>query len=213
MPPASRRSPVALPHVLKRSSKGQDRGAPPETSARAQVLSLPAASAIQSGNPVREVLRTPGHDRWTALRRPATSFSQGAEWKALISKYIIAIPLSAHASCGAQIMSASPVTAVSSAMIAKVGAAASDSQSAAPRAATLSLGKSADTLSAGGIFCVWLEWSVIETSAMAVPVHGVAIGPASNYALVFRSCVSASFFSLVSCVRRTVSIRLAGCCS
>lgn len=57
-------------------------------------------------------------------------------------------------------MSASPLTAVSNAIIAKVGAAASDSQSAAPRAVTLSLGKSADPLPAGGIFCV--ECIVIE---------------------------------------------------
>lgn len=49
-------------------------------------------------------------------------------------------------------------------MIAKVGAAASDSQSAAPRAATSSLGKSADPLPSGGIF--WSGWSVIETSSL-----------------------------------------------
>jgi hypothetical protein len=79
------------------------------------------------------------------------------------------IPFSGDASCTVeQIMPASPVTAVSNAMIANVGAAARDSQSAAPRAATLSLGKLADPLPAGGIFCVWLEWGVIETSALAV---------------------------------------------
>jgi hypothetical protein len=96
--------------------------------------------------------RTPDQDRRAPLRRLATSFSQGDKWKALISKYIMTIPLSADASCAAeQIMSAPPVTAVSGAMIANVGAAARDNQSAAPRAATLSLGKPADPLPAGGI--------------------------------------------------------------
>ena len=72
------------------------------------------------------------------LRRLEISFSQGAEWKALISKYIGTIPLSGDASCAAaQSMSGGPPpgTLVSSAMMAKVGAAARHSQSAAPRAA------------------------------------------------------------------------------
>jgi Molybdopterin-binding domain of aldehyde dehydrogenase len=72
------------------------------------------------------------------LRRLEISFSQGAEWKALISTYIGTIPLSADASCApAQNMSGGPppTNPVSSAMIAKVGAAARHSQSAAPRAA------------------------------------------------------------------------------
>jgi CO/xanthine dehydrogenase Mo-binding subunit len=74
------------------------------------------------------------------LRRLEISFSQGAEWKALISTYIGTIPLSADASCApAQNMSGGPppTNPVSSAMIAKVGAAARHSQSAAPRAAAL----------------------------------------------------------------------------
>src|SRR5687768_10328879 len=33
-------------------------------------------------------------DRWASLRRRDISFSQGAEWKALISTYIAAIPVS-----------------------------------------------------------------------------------------------------------------------
>jgi hypothetical protein len=59
------------------------------------------------------------------------SLSQGAEWKALISKYIGTIPVSSDPSPAAeQIMSGivPPWQAVSSAMIAKVGAAAKDSK-------------------------------------------------------------------------------------
>jgi hypothetical protein len=65
------------------------------------------------------------------------SFSQGAAWKALISQYIAAIPLSGDACCAAaQSMSGGPALekAISSAMVAKVGAAARHSQ-LAPRAA------------------------------------------------------------------------------
>jgi hypothetical protein len=72
------------------------------------------------------------------LRRDEISFSQGAEWKALISKYIGTIPLSGDASwAAAQSMSGGPPpsTPVSSAMIAKVGAAARYRKSAAPIAA------------------------------------------------------------------------------
>jgi hypothetical protein len=63
------------------------------------------------------------------------SFSQGAAWKALMSTYIGIIPVSGDASGAAEqsISSGLPRTAVSSAMTAKVGAAASDRQSAAPR--------------------------------------------------------------------------------
>lgn len=66
------------------------------------------------------------------------SFSQGGAWKALISTYIGTIPLSGDASCAAeQIISGAPPprTPVSSAMTAKVGAAARDSQPAMPDAA------------------------------------------------------------------------------
>ena len=66
-------------------------------------------------------------DQGAPLRRLEISFNQGANWKALMSKYIMSIPLSGDASCRAElIMSAPPVTAVSSAMIANVGAAARD---------------------------------------------------------------------------------------
>ena len=67
------------------------------------------------------------------------SFSQGAKWKALISAYIGTIPLSGDAPCmGEQSMSGVPPSAdVSTAIIAKVGAAARDSQLAAPRAGLL----------------------------------------------------------------------------
>jgi hypothetical protein len=60
----------------------------------------------------------------------------GAEWKALISKYIGTIPLSGDASCTAEHSISggpTPTTPVSTAMIANVGVAASDSQSAVPR--------------------------------------------------------------------------------
>jgi hypothetical protein len=88
----------------------------------------------------RSIWRMPDQDRRASLRRLETSFSQGAEWKALISKYIGTIPLSGDASCAAaQGMSGTPPprTAVSSAMIANAGAVARHSQSAAPRVAAL----------------------------------------------------------------------------
>jgi hypothetical protein len=47
------------------------------------------------------VWRTPDQDRQAPLRQLETSFSLGAEWKALISKYIGTIPLSGDASCAA----------------------------------------------------------------------------------------------------------------
>ena len=53
------------------------------------------------------------------------SFSQGAEWKALISKYIATIPLSGDACAAEHNASGAPSPAtVSNAMTAKVGAAA-----------------------------------------------------------------------------------------
>src|SRR6185369_3161596 len=81
-------------------------------------------------------------DRRAPLRRLEISLSHGAEWTALISRYIGTIPLSGDASCAvAHIIAICPPprTPVSSAMIAKAGAAARHSQSAAPRAAVLPL--------------------------------------------------------------------------
>jgi hypothetical protein len=78
--------------------------------------------------------KTLDDDRRAPLPCRKISFSHGAEWKALISKYIGAIPVSGDASCAAeQSMSgmAPPWIPVSGAMIAKLGAAASDIQSAA----------------------------------------------------------------------------------
>ena len=78
--------------------------------------------------------RVPPHLFVSALE---ISSSQGAEWKALISQYIAAIPLSGEACCAvAQSMSGGPAPekAVSSAMMAKVGAADKHSQ-LAPRTA------------------------------------------------------------------------------
>ena len=59
-----------------------------------------------------------------APRRLAISFSQGAEWKALISKYIGTIPVSGDALAIEHSGDPPPSMAVSSAMIANVGAAA-----------------------------------------------------------------------------------------
>jgi hypothetical protein len=81
----------------------------------------------------------PIDERGDAFRR-LISFSQGAEWKALISKYIGTIPLNGDAPCAVEhIIAICPRsrTQASSPMIAKDGAAARPSQSAAPRAAAL----------------------------------------------------------------------------
>src|SRR5882757_812687 len=70
--------------------------------------------------------RTPDQDRHTRLRRLKISLSHGAEWKALISTYIGTMPLSGDALTIEHNASGDPPprTPVSSAMIAKVGAAA-----------------------------------------------------------------------------------------
>jgi hypothetical protein len=77
---------------------------------------------------------THGHECRIVLRRDEISFSQGAEWKALISKYIGTIPLSGDALTLEHNASGDPPprTQVSSAMIAKVGAAARYRKSATP---------------------------------------------------------------------------------
>jgi hypothetical protein len=75
------------------------------------------------------------HDDRRPPSRRKISFSHGGEWKAHISKYIGTIPVTGDASCVAkQSMPGMPPPwiPVSSAMIAKVGAAARDIQSAAP---------------------------------------------------------------------------------
>src|SRR5262245_49615299 len=100
----------------------------------------------------RSIWRTPDQDRRARLRRLEISFSQGAEWKALISKYIGTIPLSGDASCAAeQSISGGPPPRmpVSSAMIAKAGAAARHRQSAAPKASALPLPALAPAVSRG----------------------------------------------------------------
>jgi hypothetical protein len=76
------------------------------------------------------------------FRRLEISCSQGGEWKALISKYIGIIPLSGDVCSAAEQRISGwppPRTPVSSAMIAKVGAAPRHSQSAARRAAACPL--------------------------------------------------------------------------
>jgi len=76
------------------------------------------------------------------FRRQEISFSQGGKWKALISKYIGIIPLSCDACSAPKQRMADwvpPRMLVSSAMIAKVGAAAKHSPSATQRVAACSL--------------------------------------------------------------------------
>jgi hypothetical protein len=78
------------------------------------------------------------HARRVPLPRLEISFSQGGEWKALISKYIGIIPLSGEVCSAAEQRISGwppPRTPVSSAMIANVGAAPRHSQSVARRAA------------------------------------------------------------------------------
>src|SRR5262245_22496786 len=76
--------------------------------------------------------------RRAAFRRLEKSLSQGAEWKALISRYITTIPFSGKACCVAeQSISDGPpsMPAVSSAITAKVGGPARDRRSIAPMVA------------------------------------------------------------------------------
>src|SRR4029434_11310196 len=83
--------------------------------------------------------RTPQTTR-RALAR--ISFSHGAEWEALISRYIVTIPLTGDTCAAEQSISAGPPprTPVSSAMMAKVGDAARASPSAAQSAPALRRG-------------------------------------------------------------------------
>jgi hypothetical protein len=74
------------------------------------------------------------HDGRAPRRWPESSLSQGAKWKALINKYMGAIPVSGDPPRAAEQITSGmlpPWTAVSSAMIAKVGVAARDSKAAA----------------------------------------------------------------------------------
>jgi hypothetical protein len=80
----------------------------------------------------------PAADQWAPFRRLEISFSQGVRWKALISRYIQTMPLSGEVSCTAaqsRSWEPPPRMPVMSAMMAKVGAAARHTQSAAPKAA------------------------------------------------------------------------------
>jgi hypothetical protein len=97
-----------------------------------RLASEPALSRVQHSGECRL-----DQARHGSLRRLAISFSQGAEWKALISKYIGTIPLSADPCPAEQSAAIGPSlsTPVSSAMIAKVGDAAKYSQSTMTRPA------------------------------------------------------------------------------
>jgi len=67
----------------------------------------------------------------------SASFSQGAEWKTLINKYIGTIPPSGDTPAVEHSTSADPRTPVSSAIVAKVGAAARCNPLTTLRAAAL----------------------------------------------------------------------------
>src|SRR5262245_30450966 len=101
---------------------------------------LPFRWSVEKSSGAMSVLRA-DQERLAPLRRPATNFSQGAKWKALIKRYIGIIPPSGDTPAIEHSASAGPppITPVSSAMIAKVGAAARYSQSAAVLAASLPL--------------------------------------------------------------------------
>jgi hypothetical protein len=90
-----------------------------------------------ASKPALSGFNTPDQVRRAPLRRLKISFSQGAEWKALISKYIGTIPLSADPCPAEQSTSIGPPLSmpVSSAMIANVGVAAKYSQSTMTRPA------------------------------------------------------------------------------
>src|SRR4051812_48953688 len=100
----------------------------------------PAMTRRRSEHEV-SIWQTPDQIRRPLFRRCEISFNQGAEWNALISKYIGNIPLSGEVSdIPEQCISAPPPsTPVISAMIAKAGAAARHNHSAAMPAAALRL--------------------------------------------------------------------------
>jgi hypothetical protein len=107
--------------------------------------------------------------RAVPLRRLTINLTHGAEWKTLISTYMTVIPLNGEASCAAkQIMSAPPAKAVSSAMNAKLGAAARHNQSATPRDTALTPGAPAYPPPVGGILFPRLKLSDIATSPLSV---------------------------------------------
>jgi hypothetical protein len=98
---------------------------------------------------------TQHHDQRAMPGRLEISLSQGAKWKALINKYIRNIPVSGDPlSVAEQSISdvLPPLTAVSSAMIKKVGAAARDSKQSA-----LALGHSRRRPTLGSTKSVVLE--------------------------------------------------------
>ena len=101
----------------------------------ARLIQTPTVRAAAQKYRRRERYRTSWDDLRAMLPPAKIRFSHGAEWKALISKYIETIPVKGDASCAAeQSVSGMPRARipVSRAMTAKVGAAASDIQSAAP---------------------------------------------------------------------------------
>jgi len=103
--------------------------AKPSDSYRGIRVILAAARGEQPRTVLGRSARRLDQARRTAFRRLEISFSQGAEWKALISEYITTIPSSGDAwRVGEQSISGGPVlrALVSSAMIAKVGEAARD---------------------------------------------------------------------------------------
>jgi hypothetical protein len=101
------------------------------------------------------------------------SLSHGAEWKALISKYIGTIPVNGDALVAAEHSIPGMPTSwipVTSAMIAKIGAAASDSKRSA-----LALGHSRRCPTFG-----WTKWIVLEIISLALMVRLLRIGAFSG---------------------------------
>src|ERR687892_666130 len=151
----------------------------------APALALRGIAMAQLGDLVRAKALVRSAARASPIVRPWRSNrtpQDGAGWNALISKYIGTIPVSGDASCAAeQSISGGPPprTPVSSAMIAKLGAVARDSQSAAPKAAALSLPAQAPAVSrwvaiivadprlSSNIFFVPVERGDVEMSSAA----------------------------------------------
>src|SRR5580704_12064629 len=116
-----------------------------------RIHALPPRATQQPSAICSRFYRVTRRDRWTPLRLLEISFSQGAKWKALISTYIGTIPLSGEASATQRKSGDLPSRSVSNAMMANVGAATSDNQSAAPRAVVWPLPAQAASRSAAVI--------------------------------------------------------------
>ena len=104
-----------------------DSDVPPNLSSLWRWGDIATASAEDAGSSVGNDGHASGVDAF--VTRPA-SFTQGAEWKTLISRYIGTMPLNGDAPCAAEqrISAGPPCAAVCKAMSAKTGVAARLSQ-------------------------------------------------------------------------------------